>query len=180
MSYKPKIYLAGPEVFLPNVIEHAETQRALCRRYDFDPLHPMDNNIDPAGVSFETALRIYEGDVSQVRDCDIIVANCNAFRGACVDDGTAVELGMAFALGKVAYGYMSTMGSLAERTRQMYPCRRVAGIWIDREGYVVIDDRGTSINLMLQCGLIRSGGALIAGDFEACLKRVRHDFDKKA
>jgi nucleoside 2-deoxyribosyltransferase len=30
---KPKLYLAGPEVFLPNALAYAETQRALCEQY---------------------------------------------------------------------------------------------------------------------------------------------------
>ena len=40
---KPKLYLAGPDVFRPDPLAHAEQQRALCAQYGFTPLHPVDN-----------------------------------------------------------------------------------------------------------------------------------------
>ena len=32
---QPKLYLAGPEVFRPDAIEYARTQRSLCVQYGF-------------------------------------------------------------------------------------------------------------------------------------------------
>src|SRR5262245_49527820 len=119
---KPKLYLAGPDVFLPDPLVHAEKQRALCEQYGFTPLHPVDNgpaygapsvaalthlyaasrlyHTDPRPVfmalgseKMRCAMQIYLGNLKYVRECDIVVANCNAFRGALVDDGTAYELG---------------------------------------------------------------------------------------
>jgi nucleoside 2-deoxyribosyltransferase len=58
-----KLYLAGPEVFLPNATDHAEVQRQLCRKYGFVPLHPMDNNLDFGNRDMATAMRIYRGDI---------------------------------------------------------------------------------------------------------------------
>ena len=86
---RPKLYLAGPEIFLPNAKERAERQLALCEKYGFIGLHPVDNNINLRASSLKTALNIYLGDTGQVRECDIVVANCNSFRGALMDDGTA-------------------------------------------------------------------------------------------
>lgn len=175
---KPKLYLAGPEVFLPNALEVAEEQRELCRKYDFIPLHPMDNNIELAEKDMKTAMRIYQGDVGQVRECDIVVANCNAFRGACMDDGTAYELGYGNALGKPSYGHIRELFPLVGRTILEYPCElREDGVFIDKDGYLITDDFGTSINLMMECGMILRGGRLIEGDFEACLQVIRADLD---
>ena len=56
-----------------------------------------------------TATRIYRGDIGQIKACDIVIANCNAFRGALIDDGTAYELGYGNALGKPAYGYIERL-----------------------------------------------------------------------
>ncbi|MCE2486667.1 MAG: hypothetical protein J4F42_14220 [Desulfurellaceae bacterium] len=42
---------------------------------------------------------------------------------------------------------------------------------------MVTDDFGTSINLMMQCGMLDSGGRLVEGDFEACLQAIREDID---
>ena len=38
-----KIYLAGPDVFRPDVAAWAESVRELCRRYGFEPLLPVDH-----------------------------------------------------------------------------------------------------------------------------------------
>ena len=113
---RPKLYLAGPEVFLPDAVEYAATQRALCDRYGFTALHPLDNSLDLGNQDLDTAMRIYRGDVQQIRDCDIVVANCNGFRGMCMDDGTAYELGFANALGKPSYGYIAEVMSQVART----------------------------------------------------------------
>ena len=175
----PKLYLAGPEVFLPNALEHAEVQRDLCAKYGFFALHPLDNSLDLGAQDMMTAMRIFQGDVQQIRDCDVVVANCNSFRGVCMDDGTAYELGFANALGRPSYGYIAELGSQVARTIRDYPCTPHEGdLHVDREGYLVTDDFGTSINLMMQCGMIDGGGRLIEGDFEACLKALRVDLDE--
>ena len=173
-----KLYLAGPEVFLPDALAFAEKQRALCTAYGFIALHPLDNSLDLGASDMATAMRIFRGDVDQIRACDVVVANCNGFRGVCMDDGTAFEIGYGDALGKVSYGYIAELTSQVDRTVRDYPCTpQAGGPHIDREGYLVTDDFGTSINLMMQCAMIASGGRLVEGDFEACLKALRSDLD---
>ena len=161
-----KLYTAGPEVFLQNAAENAEKQRQICKKYGFVALHPMDNNTDFGNRDLETAMRIYLGDVGQVRDADIIVANCNPFRGTCIDDGTAYELGFRNALGKISYGYLSKIIGEVERVVRglMLKRRNAENVPIDHDGYLVVDDFGTSINLMMQCGMMHSRGRLIEGD----------------
>ena len=171
-----KLYLAGPEVFLLDAVEHAETQRRLCRQYGFIGLHPMDNNVDTSDSSYKRAVKIYRGDVNQVRACDIVVANCNPFRGSLVDDGTGYELGFGNALGKPSYGYIRSMRSYNERMID----RELAflsplGVYVDSQNYVLVDDFGTSINLMMQCGMTEHGGRLVHGSFEDCIKAIRDD-----
>lgn len=176
-----KLYLAGPEVFLPDAPARAKVQRDLCRRYGFIPLHPMDNNLDLGRRGMKVAMRIQRGDVRQVIACDIVVANCNPFRGICMDDGTAYELGYGNALGKPSYGYIQEDIPLSMRTRRDYPCtkrrRRHKSIVVDREGYEVTDDFGTRINLMMECGMLGRGGRLVVGDFEDCLQAIRDDIE---
>jgi nucleoside 2-deoxyribosyltransferase len=175
---RPKLYLAGPEVFLPDAIEYAAAQRALCERYGFEALHPLDNSLDLGNQDLETAMRIWRGDVQQIRDCDAVVANCNGFRGVCMDDGTAYELGFANALGKPSYGYIAEVMSQVARTIRDYPTApHESGLHADREGYLVTDDFGTSINLMMECGMLDGGGRLVEGGFEDCLRAVREDLD---
>ena len=175
---QPKLYLAGPEVFRPDAIEYARTQRSLCVQYGFIGLHPMDNNVDLSDSSMRTATGIYRGDIGQIKACDIVMANCNAFRGALIDDGTAYELGYGNALGKPTYGYIERL--LPEQELLQERCVFTTlpdGRKVDQDGFLLVDDFGTSINLMMQCGMLDSGGRLVAGDFETCLKAIRHDLD---
>jgi nucleoside 2-deoxyribosyltransferase len=206
-QHKPKLYLAGPEVFLPNALTHAEQQRALCEQYGFTPLHPVDNGptvgersvaalarLYEAVQLFRTAplrsftalpsedmrcaMKIYLGNIAYVRDCDIVVANCNAFRGALVDDGTAYELGLGNGLGKPTYGYIAAALPAVQNVPKRYPCTVPDdGVPVDQDGYLVLDDFGTSINLMLECGMLLGGGRLVEGSFEDCLRAVRTDLD---
>ena len=175
---QPKLYLAGPEVFRPDAIEYAQMQRSLCVQYGFIGLHPMDNNVDLSDSSMRTATRIYRGDIGQIKACDIVMANCNAFRGALMDDGTAYELGYGNALGKPTYGYIERL--LPEQELLQERCTFTSlpdGRKIDQDGFLLVDDFGASINLMMQCGMLDSGGRLVAGDFETCLQAIRHDLD---
>lgn len=178
LERNPKLYLAGPEVFLPDAAEHAQKQCQLCEQYGFIGLHSMAVDVDLSDQSLACARRLYRGLISMIKECDIVVANCNDFRGVLMDDGTAYEIGYGNALGKPAYGYIEILDSVSERTRTLYPCRQLGdGKTVDQEGYLVTEDFGTSINLMMQCGMIENGGWLVEGDFEVCLQAIREDLD---
>ncbi len=206
-QHKPKLYLAGPEVFLPEALAYAEQQRALCEQYGFTPLHPVDNGptfgersvealvrlydavklfrLDPLrnlmalpSEDMRCAMKIYLGNITYVRECDIVVANCHAFRGALVDDGTAYELGLGNGLGKPTYGYLAAAIPAVQNILKRYPYTMQAdGTPIDQDGYLVVDDFGTAINLMLECGMLLGGGRLVEGSIEACLRAIRTDLD---
>ena len=171
---KHTLYLAGPEVFLPNALEIAETQRNICKDFGFIPRHPFDND---AGSQPTTARSIYRGNINQIRGSDIIVANCNPFRGMCIDDGTAYELGFGNALGKPTYGYIWKIERGSARIARNYPGSIDArGVYTDREGFLV-EDLGTSVNLIMECGMYHLNGRLIQGDFETCVAAVRSDIN---
>ena len=174
-----RLYLAGPEVFLPNAAEYAERQRELCRKYGFIGLHPMDNNIDITDTSYHTAVKIYRGDVNQIRGCNILVANCKSFRGALIDDGTAYELGFGNALGKPSYGYIDRRTSYGKNLQDCGEALFLCSPQLtDRDGFLVTEDFGTIINLMMQCGMTEHGGRLVHGSFEDCLKAIRDDLTR--
>jgi nucleoside 2-deoxyribosyltransferase len=123
-------------------------------------------------------MKIYLGNIAYVRACDIVVANCNAFRGALVDDGTAYELGLGNGLGKPTYGYVDAALPAVQNVLKRYPCTIPAdGVPVDQDGYLVVDDFGTAINLMLECGMLLGGGRLVEGSFEDCLRAMRTDLD---
>ena len=139
-----KIYLAGPDVFLPDAEKRAISQKASCRRHGFDPLHPFDQ---PA----VTSAAIFRTNVAMIREADAVLANLDPFRGPEVDSGTAFEVGFATALGTPVVGYLSLAESLRERVARLHgEIHYDAAIqaWRDSDGQL-IEDFGYAINLML-------------------------------
>ena len=107
-----KIYLAGPDVFRPDVRAWAESAREICRRYGFEPLLPIDHD--------ETeAARIFQANIDLIRKAQVVVANLNPFRGAEPDSGTCFEVGYALALGKEVFGYMANLETVAQRVQRL-------------------------------------------------------------
>lgn len=81
-----KIYLAGPDVFLPNPLEIAAKKKAICTRYGFTGIFPMDTQLDFTGLTlYQKGMLIYRSDKQLMDDCDLIVANMTPFRGPSMD-----------------------------------------------------------------------------------------------
>lgn len=94
-----RVYLAGPEVFLPDAREILATKAALSRARGFQPVTPLDNDLPPGGDRFATGMRIYRSNIALMNGCDAIVANLTPFRGVGADPGTCFELGYMVARG---------------------------------------------------------------------------------
>ena len=93
MTARPYAYIAGP-LFDEGERWFIESIDELVRRAGFDTFLPHRDN--PPKTADNVQL-IYENDRSAIDRCDVVVANLN---GITTDDGTAWELGYAFALGK--------------------------------------------------------------------------------
>jgi len=156
-----KIYLAGPEVFLPNAIEIGEALKQHCLHYGFEGNFPLDNVISGSSP-YEIALRIKEANQKMIQECDILIANLSPFRGPEPDSGTVWEVGYAQGLGKQVIAFSNDRRSLKERTQTMLHLGKSA---IDNEG-MHLEDFGLSHNLMF-------AHIIIASTFEACLKSLR-------
>jgi nucleoside 2-deoxyribosyltransferase len=159
-----KIYLAGPDVFRPDVAAWAATARALCRHHGLEPLLPIDHG--------ETAPeKIFHANIAMIRTAQIVAANLDPFRGPEPDSGTAFELGYALALGKAIYGYVTRLETVAERVAvaegRCEPASVYAGRLTDQNGWA-IENFGLPGNLMLAMPM-----PIIAGGLEACLQSIR-------
>src|SRR6516164_9623531 len=74
-----KIYLAGPDVFLPDRIEIGRRKTAICARYGLTGLYPLDHPVDlPADT---ISLSIFRGNEAMMDAADAIIANLTPFRG---------------------------------------------------------------------------------------------------
>ena len=86
-----KIYLAGPDVFLPDAVEIGRRKVEICARHGLTGLYPLDNAIDLSAR--DASLDIFRGNEAMMIEADAIIANLTPFRGPGADAGTVYELG---------------------------------------------------------------------------------------
>jgi nucleoside 2-deoxyribosyltransferase len=153
-----KIYLAGPDVFLPNAIELGREKAALCARYGLAALYPLDNNVDPAAA--DASLAIFKGNEAMMDAADAIIANLTPFRGPGADGGTVYELGYMAGCGKPCFGYSNDPSIYADRVRLFSEVTRRDGWLVDANG-LTVEDFGLADNLMMIHALDRHGIALV-------------------
>lgn len=153
-----KVYLAGPDVFLPNAIELGRRKVELCARYRLDGLYPLDNAVDPAAP--DASLAIFKGNEAMMDATDAIIVNLTPFRGPGADSGTVYELGFMAGRGKPCFGYSSAPSPYADRVREFTGVTKREGQLIDSGG-LTVEDFGLADNLMMIHALERYGGALV-------------------
>jgi nucleoside 2-deoxyribosyltransferase len=175
------IYLAGPDVFLPDAAEMGRRKQQICREFGFEGLFPLDYD---ASVSGDPA-KIFRANCRLMKkDADVGLFNLTPFRGPSPDPGTVFELGFMAALGKPIFGYTSASSTYRERVEaalgSLVKCEQRL---CDRDGYKVEDFR-LHDNLMIAQAILESSGGLSvvreAGDasnslaalsaFRACLQ----------
>ena len=104
---KLKIYIAGP-LFSKMEREFNFKMNALLRRWGFATYLPqLDGGFYPAlikdGMSKKRARAfIFKKDLEALKDCDLFLFILD---GRVPDEGGCVELGIAYALGKVCLGF---------------------------------------------------------------------------
>lgn len=155
-----KLYLAGPEVFLPNARAILDAKAALTRTYGFEPICPGDLAIPPAPTKHQFGLNISEVDEGFMNRADGVIANLTPFRGIAADPGTVFELGYMCGAGKLVACYTNVSASHYDRTADFYS----GAIHIAEDGRkrapdgTMLEDFEMIENLMLHGGVERRGG----------------------
>jgi nucleoside 2-deoxyribosyltransferase len=155
-----KVYLAGPDVFHSDAKERMYEMKADLKKVGLKGLSPLDNEIktgymdSPAVVS----IAIYQGNINQLDEADIVIANIEPFRGPNMDPGTAFEIGYAVAKGLAVYAYTPHAKvpmvervdcGMAEQSFEEYG--QVTEEYRDENGMTVENFGGTE-NLMIMNG----------------------------
>jgi nucleoside 2-deoxyribosyltransferase len=183
-EHPKRVYLAGPEVFLANAKEIGEHKKALCRKYGFEGVFPIDIEVDTKGKTpKEVGFCISNVNEALIKSCEIVIANITPFRGPSADIGTAYEMGFAHALGKKVYAYTNDSEPFTQRTIKALNgevSREFDGRLRDRVG-MFIEENGLIDNLMIE-GCVNSNSRLLVveeapvenrfiflGGFEKCL-----------
>ena len=181
------LYLAGPEVFLPDSQEIGRQKQSLCRAHGLIGLYPGDNGpFDSTLEGAELSRVIFATNLALMRRADIFLGNLTPFRSPSADVGTVWELGFMAGLNKPVFGYSNTAESLLSRTRAVDTASRHDAqlcLWLDSDD-VVIEDLGGSDNLMIVESLNLFGGKPVTpastvldpyrdlAAFEACLRLI--------
>lgn len=161
-----RLYLAGPEVFLDDAREIGRRKIALCARYGFTGLFPLDG--DPLlGDGGEVSARaIFAANLALMRGADAVLANLTPFRGISADPGTAFEVGYAFALGKPVAAYSNLPGELKHRAHAAIGHAPEGPASLMADG-LHVEDFGHFENLMLAEALLASGLPVIQAEAAA-------------
>jgi nucleoside 2-deoxyribosyltransferase len=177
---RARLYLAGPEVFLPDALAMARAKQDLCARHGFAGVFPLDASLDLAGLpKREQARRISMANEAAMRSCAALIANLTPFRGVSMDAGTVFEVGFMRALGRPVLGYTNVVADYRRRA-EAYRKAGVPAPDADAPD-VAIEDYDLAENLMIEVAILASGGEVIRrgvppgremrdlAGFEACL-----------
>jgi len=177
-----KIYLAGPDVFLPDAIEVGRRKRELCERYGASGLFPLDNAVDVTSAA--ASMAIFRGNRAMMDQADAIIANLTPFRGPSADAGTVYELGYMAGRGKQCLGYSNDPLTYRDRVARAHRISTRDGVLLDEAG-LVVENFGLIDNLMIVHGLDLHGCPLLVpgvapadpwhdlAAFEACLQLLQ-------
>lgn len=191
-SKVPRIYLAGPEVFLPDPISIGKEKKDLSKAYGFEGVFPLDAHFDPADLEKrEQGLQISRNNENLIQSCDLLIANMTPFRGPYMDVGTAFELGFARALKKPVFGYTNDAGKFVGRTiESLNRIEKRDDGRIEDSYHMEIEDFDLTDNLMIDGAIYDSTGTWVVvpreskkeyysnlTGFEECLKLARRFFN---
>lgn len=186
----PRIYLAGPEVFLPDALGVLAAKAALAREMGFEPVTPLDNQIADGATPFDTGMAIYLSNKALMDGCDAVIANLTPFRGPSGDVGTAFEVGYMTARGARVLVYSNSDMGHFKGTRDVHYGGEVSlgddGQHRGPDG-IVLENFGMFDNLMLHGAAQESGGVFVHGvgdpvslyrdltAYRRCLDKLRHE-----
>jgi nucleoside 2-deoxyribosyltransferase len=188
---RPKIYLAGPEVFLRNAVEAGAAKVEICARHGLDGKYPLDAELALDGLTpAEQAYAIARANEALMDACDAAIANLTPFRGPGMDPGTAYEIGFMRGRGKPVFGYSNHHLPLFDRVRKFNakPLKHRPGseptMAFEDADRLGIEQFGLAENLMIVGAVADSGGGILTGRtkrrgrytdlaaFEECVKQA--------
>jgi nucleoside 2-deoxyribosyltransferase len=147
------IYLAGPEVWFPNLGSHMAERQALCENAGFTLLQANTRELREREPGEVMAREIYAERVARMRRADAAIVNLTPWRGPAADPGSAFEAGFLSGLGKPVWAYMNISyehdAEYLDRVEAHFGAQLDEdGVWRDGEG-CLIEDLGLPETLML-------------------------------
>lgn len=169
---RPVIYLSGFERYDADGKEIFDKLKILCRKLGYEARTPFD---EIQGISemdtdnpYIKAANLFDRFQQHVRDCDVIIANLNNYRGYEINNDVAFECGMGFELGKKLYGFMENTDKLIHRIPHLGEEKE----YRDHTGSNV-ENFDYPANLMFGSSM-----KIFQGDFEAAVRKTIEDLEK--
>ena len=155
---RPRVYLAGPDVFLPDPHRRGAALRAICAGQGLEGVFPLDPLPDePADwAALPLARAIARRNEAHIRRCHAVIANLTPFRGPGADGGTAYEVGFARALCLPVFGWSNVAAQYAARCQALPGTQPCDGTLRDAED-MEVEAFGLGDNLMISWGVAEAG-----------------------
>ncbi len=150
MNPRPRIYLAGPDIFYPNAEALYARLKQLCEEAGLVGLAPPDGMAFPIELTHECAAKIRLHDLRHLQNCEGVLANVSPYLGLEPDSGTAYEMGYAAALGLPVIGY--TFDGLLTHERAARAGRPIGPDGREAQEGLLLENFGLVANLMLAGG----------------------------
>lgn len=161
-----KVYVAGPDVFRANAKDFLLKRKQQIQEKGLEALIPGDNVLDLSSLSpHGKAKAIYVENVRLLNECQGVIANLEPFRGPGVDDGTAWEIGYAYAQGKPIVGYSSYIA------QEYAELKDLSKEEVSRE-FTEWEDFGRPANLMIAESILEKSASLYK-TFEEALEEIK-------
>merc|ERR1740121_1861757 len=166
-----RIYLAGPDCFRADAPEHFQRMKEQAAAFGLEAMSPLDSEVDVHAADIVPT--IFKINMEDIEKCDVVVANIAPFRGCLVDDGTAFELGVAFAKGKRIVCFTPTAKEpMKQRVERDFAAH---GHFLDRERFPRTEDfpgckDPGPVNLMIVEAVKASKQGAILETYEQCLE----------
>lgn len=189
-----KVYLAGPDVFLPDAVAIGIRKKQLCSAHGFEGLYPFDNEISSKLAGERVDRLIYRANERMIRRADFGIFNLTPFRGVSADPGTVFELGLTVGLGKRVFAYTNTSSNYFDRVKlhKALSFDSERDVWRDADN-MAVEDFGNADNLMIDWAIAEHGGCPIVrhetspsemyrdlSGFETCLRLAAEAISKSA
>lgn len=169
---RPCIFLSGIERYEQNAKKVLDKMKQICNDYGFDAVSPLDQAAEVGTIevsnAYMWAANVFDNNQQHVRNCDVVVANLNNFRGYEISNDVAFECGMGYQLSKKLYGYMDDISPLISKI----PHLGENAEYRDQSGSNV-ENFNYPANLMFSCTM-----NILEGKFEEIIQKVAEDLQK--
>lgn len=169
---RPLVYLADTNRYDEDGVKRYRKMKEICERHGLDAVSPLDQA--PGVEKIETdnpytrAANQFDNYQQHVRNCDIVIADLNDYRGYECSNDVAFECGMGFQLGKKLFGYVDDARPLIERIPHLgeeAEYRDMTGANVENFNY--------PMNLMFSCSM-----EIFEGKFEEVIEAIAESLKK--